>query len=1284
MDGTELVAGRFFRGPLVAEGGMGKVFRARDRETGAEVALKILDVGDAEAAKRFVQEAAALSELEHYSIVRYVAHGLCDAARAYLAMEWLEGETLAASLARGPIGLGDLLLLAKRTAQALGHAHDRGIVHRDIKPSNLFLVNGGAGELKVIDFGIARQLAVPRATQTGIALGTPGYMAPEQARGDSNVTASADVFALGCVLFECLTGRPAFVADHPMALLAKILVEDLPTLTELVTECPKALDTLLRRMLDKEPSRRPANGWAVAEAIAAVAEGTLPGTEGEETPLGLTARERRLVSVIALAPGARAPTRGWQTTAALVAQRHGGKLHALRDGSAIVLLPAGDSAADQAAQAASCALALHDAGPALCIGLATGRAEIRSHFPVGDAIDRATSLVVSTHSDDRVRVDAQSADLLTGRFDLAPGGSGPTLLGRRRIEAPRTLLGRETPCVGRDAELTILEARLAEVESESVARAVLITGPAGIGKSRVAGELLRRLRSRDAGVTVWSARGDSLRRASPFHLLGEALQGVAAMLDGEPHSLRARKLEQRVARHMTPERGAHVASFLGEVLGVPFDAQSRMELGAARRDPRLMADQIRGAWLELFDAECSDRPLLLLLDDLQWADRPSITLLDAALERLAERPLMILALARPEIRQSFPDLWSERGMVTVPLAGLARKASERLVTSTVGQLDKDDLDRLIRLAGGNAFFLEELIRRQAEAPAPQLPDSVLALAESRLENLDAESRRLLRAASVFGSTFWRGGLLALLSGAHQPAAPELAETVSRRLDDLVRHELVTDRPSARFAAEREWSFRHSLLREATYATLTENDRRRGHALAAGWLEAAGETDPAVLAEHFDLGGMADRAAGCYLRAAQQALDGNDFDATLERAAAAVRCGAEGELLGLARGIEAHALNWSGQLEPALAAAAQASELLPRASDAWCSAVEVAALASGALGRVDVLTSLGNQLLAEVRATTPAKAPLVAAAAMAANRLDLMGCYALSEALLVAAEAAQPSDGVTRAQVVGRLLHAKATQASRHGHALTFLHLTLQARDAYQRLGDQRHACHMHHNVGFGYLELGAHEDAERELRVALAEAERMGLAGLAVGAKQNLGVVMMRTGRLDEAIALEREAAASFRAHRDTRRDAGTRIYLALALTWRGELGEAEAQAREAVGLLDDFAPLRAMGLASLGNLLLAAGRNEEALGAARAAHHVFTHLGSIEEGAGLVRLVYAEALYHAGHLDEARQAIAEAASELAARAALIDDERFRSSFLERIPEHARIRHLAASWLRNG
>ncbi|HSQ62502.1 MAG TPA: serine/threonine-protein kinase, partial [Polyangiaceae bacterium] len=263
----EVVANRFELDHLAGSGGMGAVWRARDRETGGTVALKVMLAHTTDRA-RFVREAEVLGRLRHDAIVRYVAHGVTDDGLPYLAMQWLDGCDLATRLTRGPVRLSDTLAMAIHVAEALGEGHARGVVHRDVKPANIFLPGERLEDATLIDFGIAYIQAI---THTTGAIGTIGYMAPEQARSGSSLDARTDVFSLGCVIFECLVGRPVFTGAHAVAILAKVLVHEPPRLSELLVGVPPELDELVARMLEKEPANRPADAREVAQALRAMA-----------------------------------------------------------------------------------------------------------------------------------------------------------------------------------------------------------------------------------------------------------------------------------------------------------------------------------------------------------------------------------------------------------------------------------------------------------------------------------------------------------------------------------------------------------------------------------------------------------------------------------------------------------------------------------------------------------------------------------------------------------------------------------------------------------------------------------------------------------------------------------------------------------------------------------------------------------------------------------------------------------------------------------------------------
>lgn len=269
MQPRDIVAGRFEIDRLAGSGGMGAVYRAIDRQTGQVVALKVLHGHSGEHADRFAREARLLSELRHPGVVRFVGSGATDRGDGFIVMEWLEGESLAARFKRGALPPAEVIALGARIADALRVAHERGIVHRDLKPQNLFLEGGSLERIKVLDFGIARILDPgQKLTLTGAMLGTPGYMSPEQARGDREVDARTDVYALGCVMFRALTGRRVFTGDDAVSVLIRVATEPAPRASRLCPGLSPALDDLLARMLAIAPTERPRDAAALLAELA--------------------------------------------------------------------------------------------------------------------------------------------------------------------------------------------------------------------------------------------------------------------------------------------------------------------------------------------------------------------------------------------------------------------------------------------------------------------------------------------------------------------------------------------------------------------------------------------------------------------------------------------------------------------------------------------------------------------------------------------------------------------------------------------------------------------------------------------------------------------------------------------------------------------------------------------------------------------------------------------------------------------------------------------------------
>jgi len=287
---------------------MGEVYRARDGRLQRDVAVKVLPEGvsrDPEQRARFEREAQAVAALSHPNILAIFDAGAHE-GRLYAVTELLEGETLRDRLKRGPVPIRKAIDWAVQIARGLGAAHDKQLVHRDLKPENIFLLTDG--QLKVLDFGLARPMAAAAEAETagavtsdGVVLGTVGYMAPEQVRGQT-ADARADLFAFGAVLYEMLTGARAFRRETPAETMTAILREEPADLAGLRPDVPPALERIVRHCLEKSPQERFQSARDVAFALEALTAPASGVTTGQSTAVGTPApaRPRSARTIIAV------------------------------------------------------------------------------------------------------------------------------------------------------------------------------------------------------------------------------------------------------------------------------------------------------------------------------------------------------------------------------------------------------------------------------------------------------------------------------------------------------------------------------------------------------------------------------------------------------------------------------------------------------------------------------------------------------------------------------------------------------------------------------------------------------------------------------------------------------------------------------------------------------------------------------------------------------------------------------------------------------------------------
>jgi hypothetical protein len=862
------LGGRFVVEREVGRGGAGIVYRAYDLTTEQTVALKVIaaDAGVApEEEARFAREGQLLENLDHPGIVKTVGFGVLDeSGRPFVAMEWLEGEDLAARHKRDPLNIPQALELSTRVAEALDAAHHAGVIHRDIKPGNIFLCKTaqsqgflGAWQPKLVDFGVAARSDI-RITRSGDVVGTPAYMAPEQARGDAPIDARADIYSLGATLFELIAGRPPHVGPTVIATLARLVTTAPPRLSELRRDTPHEVDNLVGTMLATDPAERPVNMSQVLGLLHNAAEDTENRVSfldasvepARSSRLGGSV-SRLLTSIVAI----RFATVSARERALEQLRQRGADAVPLGQDSIVAHLGARRAVGSEAAVGLELGRRLARAGAR--VGVASGRARLNwtsdtgAIQPVGEVVDRASALARDAEPS-VVLADATTSELGRGRYEFRTRDDGSSIVGEP-VQGRGGTGG--APFVGRDPELAQVLSAFERSRLDATPVLVSITGPPGIGKSRLRREVMARISAQAGAPHIVLQRSEAYGQG---HALGAAADVLRAII-GLPKGATGTEAERAIVSRLGPSTRNELTAKNRELLARLLANETLPE----GLDPRGSRDVLWLAMTDLVLQVTSNEQTAILVEDLQWADPESIGWLDHMLGRATNKALVVMALVRPEFWPEHSNRFQGRDHVRIELRPISRGASRAIARAMVGETASEEVViRIADQAGGLPLFAEELARLSATGRDTAHAPTIEAAIQVSLDALDEQSRDAVGRLSVFGLTCWDAALEAL-------AMPR-AESVMK---SLVASEILLEQNVSRFTGTREWVFKHALVREVAYASLGELERKELHGLAANWLSSMGE-DSATVAGHYNLGGQQARAAEHWARAAQRALATN--------------------------------------------------------------------------------------------------------------------------------------------------------------------------------------------------------------------------------------------------------------------------------------------------------------------------------------------------------------------------------------------------------------------------
>jgi predicted ATPase len=916
------IPARLGRYEVLAElghGGFGTVYVGHDPMLGRRVAIKVPRRGrSATELDGLLKEARRLAQLRHPGIVTVYDVGV-EEHLCFIVTDLLEGQSLAAALKCRKFDWDESAKLVAAVADALAHAHALSMIHRDVKPGNVFLTQDGRPVL--LDFGLAvSDLEAVRAL--GLVIGTPTYMSPEQARGESHrIDGRTDIYSLGTVLYQLLCGRAPFRSDDSLELMRRITDDDPQPPRQIVPHIPPGVEAvclkaMAKRMADRfttagdfaaalrselaraSASPAPAAALSIRAPVSPANSEAVESTRRVEIGSSTRRRrgaERRPVSVAAFvvdAVGTSDPERQLELTAAVrgwvgdAAAEFGGTPVAAGGAELAACFGFPIAFEDAAARAVRAALAVlrravGATGVAVSAVVHTGEAvaeEAEQGVALAGEVGPVAARLAGQADPGAVVITSATRLLVQDFFDTSSigvhrvrGAACPIDLFRVdreigvRNRVDRVDPGNLTPLIGRDTELGVLRDRW-ELAGEGSGQIVLLVGDAGLGKSR----LIRELRQLVAGELASGSPGVVEWRCSAYHQ-GTGFLPAVEFLERLLGFTRADDAESRPARlaaHLDPLAlgGAENVAILSALLGIPHPPLVLTPQRLKERTVDLLID-----WLRAF---AGPNTLLFIVEDLHWADPSTLELLSRHAAESDAHPGLSVFTFRPEFRPPWRD---PAHQTRIALNRLTKRQIGELMASRLGRdVPPAVVTQVAARTDGVPLFVEEFAKLVQESgmldrpPTGEteskelrvIPATLQDLLLARLDRMDCDPE-VVQLAAAIGREFDHE----LLAAASELKGPQL----QAELDKLVEAELLfrKGRPP-----KCGYIFKHALIQDAAYGSLLRAKRQQFHRRIAEVLErefsATATTRPEVLARHWTEAGETDQAIDYWLAAGRHA------------------------------------------------------------------------------------------------------------------------------------------------------------------------------------------------------------------------------------------------------------------------------------------------------------------------------------------------------------------------------------------------------------------------------